>query len=236
MTAARRARCLVRGVVLAASLVPAALGGAVAGELLVMPTALDRVAYAIDGAESSHGRDMAMWRPDPAGPQGPMQVCEKAEIDVGGGDRFDLAQNRAIGRTYLAQLYRRYGNWADAIAAYNWGIGNLDGWIRTGRSDERLLSGWSPICTACCATAGCAPITTARRGYLEPVRPSGGRPSPLAADRAERVRRASTASWRRPRIWRRISGRSRPGSAKGSPSDRGYPSRASSACAAAGFF
>ena len=29
---------------------------------------LDRVAHAVDGAESSHGADLAMWRPHPAGP------------------------------------------------------------------------------------------------------------------------------------------------------------------------
>jgi Transglycosylase SLT domain len=50
-----------------------------------------------------------------------MQVSEAAAIDVGGGNRFDLTQNRALGRAYLAQLYRRYKNWPDAIAAYNWG-------------------------------------------------------------------------------------------------------------------
>jgi hypothetical protein len=70
----------------------------------VDPTALlDRVASAVDGAESSHGSDMAMWRPDPSGPQGPMQVSEAAATDVGGGDRFDALQNRAIGRAYLLQ-------------------------------------------------------------------------------------------------------------------------------------
>src|SRR5262245_47411478 len=63
---------------------------------------LDRVANAVDAAESSHGKDSGMWRPDPAGPQGPMQVTEAAAADVGGGDRFDLAENRAIGRAYLA--------------------------------------------------------------------------------------------------------------------------------------
>src|SRR5690349_11112407 len=68
---------------------------------------LDRVANAVDGAESSYGRDIRMWRPDPAGPQGPMQVGEAAATDVGGGDRFDLVQNRAIGRAYLSQLYWR---------------------------------------------------------------------------------------------------------------------------------
>jgi hypothetical protein len=34
---------------------------------LVKP--LDRVANAVDGAESSHGKDIAMWRPDPPGPK-----------------------------------------------------------------------------------------------------------------------------------------------------------------------
>jgi hypothetical protein len=78
-------------------------------------TALDRIADAVDGAESSHGSDLSMWRPNPAGPQGPMQVSERAAVDVGGGDRFDIAQNRALGRAYLRLLYRRYGNWADAV-------------------------------------------------------------------------------------------------------------------------
>src|SRR5271169_2547848 len=99
---------------------------------------LDRVAFAVDGAESSHGADLRMWRPEPGGPQGPMQVSAAAAFDVGGGDRFDLAENRALGRAYLARMYRRYGNWQDAIAAYNWGPGNLDAWIGGGRAADQL--------------------------------------------------------------------------------------------------
>ena len=99
---------------------------------------LDRVAFAVDGAESGHGRNPAMWRPEPDGPQGPMQVSAAAALDVGGGDRFDLRQNRLIGRAYLAKLYQRYGSWPDAIAAYNWGPGNLDQWIAAGRPAEAL--------------------------------------------------------------------------------------------------
>jgi len=102
---------------------------------------LDRVADAVDGAESSHGTDPAMWRDDPAGPQGPMQVSEAAASDVGGGDRFDPAQNRVIGRAYLAHLYRRYGDWPDAIAAYNWGIGHLEAWVKAGRPDAPPVVG-----------------------------------------------------------------------------------------------
>ena len=79
-----------------------------------------------------------MWRPEPDGPQGPMQVSLKAALDVGGGDRFDLRENRLLGRAYLAQMFRRYGNWTDALAAYNWGPGNVDSWIADGRPSERL--------------------------------------------------------------------------------------------------
>ncbi len=99
---------------------------------------LDRIAFAVDGVESRHGADPRMWRPSPTGPQGPMQVTAAAAFDVGGGDRFDMAQNRLLGRAYLAQMYRRYGNWADAIAAYNWGPGNMDLWIAGGRNTDFL--------------------------------------------------------------------------------------------------
>src|SRR3984893_14239956 len=99
---------------------------------------LDRVAFAVDGAESSHRADLRMSAPDPGGPQGPMQVSAAAAFDAGGGDRFDLTQNRALGRAYLARMYRRYGNWQDAIAAYNWGPGNLDAWIGGGRAADKL--------------------------------------------------------------------------------------------------
>jgi len=102
---------------------------------------IDWVVSAVDGAESSHGRDRAMWRPDPSGPQGPMQVTAAAATDVGGGDRFDLFQNREIGRAYLQQLFWRYGNWPDAIAAYNWGMGKMDAWVKAGRPSDKLLVG-----------------------------------------------------------------------------------------------
>ena len=99
---------------------------------------LDRIAFAVDGVELRHGNDPGMWRPEPDGPQGPMQVSAKAAFDVGGGDRFDLRQNRLLGRAYLAQMFLRYGNWADALAAYNWGPGNLDQWIAGGRRADQL--------------------------------------------------------------------------------------------------
>ena len=121
---------ILRGAVpiaLDSGLFPAANGGE-----------LDRVAFAIDGVESGHGSTPLMWRDDPLGPQGPMQVSAAAALDVGGGDRFDITQNRIIGRAFIAKLYERYGNWPDAIAAYNWGPGHVDQWIAAGRPIDRL--------------------------------------------------------------------------------------------------
>jgi len=111
---------------------------------------LDRVAFAVDGAESSHGANLRMWRDEPSGPQGPMQVTSAAAVDVGGGDRFDVAENRALGRAYLARMFRRYGNWPDAIAAYNWGPGSLDAWIAEGRGPTGFLWRLSAIVIASC--------------------------------------------------------------------------------------
>jgi hypothetical protein len=99
---------------------------------------LDSVAFAVDAAESSHGADQRMWRGNPDGPQGPMQVTAAAAADVGGGDRFDPQQNRLLGRAYLAHMYWRYGSWPDAVAAYNWGPSRIDRWISGGRSFDKL--------------------------------------------------------------------------------------------------
>ncbi len=100
--------------------------------------ALAAVSHAVEGAESSYGTDPRMWRADPAAPQGPMQVTSAAAQDVGGGNRFDRRENRILGRAYLADMYRRFGSWPDAVAAYNWGPGHMDSWIRRGRPAQKL--------------------------------------------------------------------------------------------------
>jgi hypothetical protein len=118
---------------------PALAGNGDAGSLVPGQIGvLDRVAYAVDGAESSHGANVQMWRSDLDGPQGPMQVSAAAAADVGGGDRFDETANRALGRAYLAHMFRRYGSWPDAVTAYNWGPGRMDDWISGGRPFDKL--------------------------------------------------------------------------------------------------
>jgi hypothetical protein len=139
--------------VLALFLLSASLGAAAAASpkkavpsatrpaLVKSSSTLAHLTHAVEGAESSYGTNPRMWRTDPAGPQGPMQVSAAAAADVGGGDRFDAPENIALGRAYLAHMYHRFGSWPDAVAAYNWGPGNLDFWIRTGRSPFRMPLG-----------------------------------------------------------------------------------------------
>lgn len=130
----------------------------------------DVVAQAVEGAESSYGRDPAMWRADPRGPQGPMQVSEAAAIDVGGGNRFDINENRFLGRAYLGRMYTRYGNWQDALLAYNWGPGNLDQWIDAGRPADRLNTDLSRY------------VTRVLSESLSPDDPFNLEPAPPAAE------------------------------------------------------
>ena len=123
-------------VVLAASAEAADSGSLIRGD--AAGVAVARIAFAVEGAESSHGADPKMWRPAADDPQGPMQVSAAAAADVGGGDRFDPAENRVLGRAYLSHLYRRYANWPDAVAAYNWGPGHMDTWIGAGRPIDKF--------------------------------------------------------------------------------------------------
>lgn len=158
-------------------------------------TELDRVAYAVEGAESSHGTNAAMWRAEPAGPQGPMQVSEKAAIDAGGGNRFDVQQNRTVGRAYIELLHKRYGNWLDAISAYNWGPGRVDGWIKQGRPAARLVPGVAGYVRRVLRDSGLPPVSTSvqRHTKFMTIRPQiddmflpgleqSGEPLPLIAN------------------------------------------------------
>ncbi len=131
---------------------------------------LDRIAYGVDGAESSHGGDPGMWRSEPNGPQGPMQVSAAAAADVGGGDRFDETENRALGRAYLAHMFRHYGSWADAIAAYNWGPGHLDEWIGGGRPADKFPAAVERYRVRVLGTSGLAAWANLRLARLEKLR------------------------------------------------------------------
>ena len=87
---------------------------------------LDRLTGAVAMAES-HGDPNAV---SPAGAQGLLQTMPKTFYSLGGTNPFDPQQSWRIGRKYLKQLLGRYHDTEKALAAYNWGPGNLDADIR----------------------------------------------------------------------------------------------------------
>jgi len=63
----------------------------------------------------------------PVGAQGLMQLMPGTAADLGVSDAFDPEQNIQAGSKYLKQLMDRYdGDTGLALAAYNWGMGNLE--------------------------------------------------------------------------------------------------------------
>lgn len=70
------------------------------------------------------------FRPDavsPAGAQGLMQLMPETAREMGVEDSFNPLQNLLGGSRYLKQLLDKYdGDLDHALAAYNWGQGNVD--------------------------------------------------------------------------------------------------------------
>jgi len=84
----------------------------------------------------------------PKGARGVMQLMPGTMRDPGFGVpsmdelmRKGLSEeeaNREAGRKYLDAMYRKYGDQATALAAYNWGPGNVDKWLKSGADPKKL--------------------------------------------------------------------------------------------------
>jgi len=90
------------------------------------------IALAVARTESG----VCQWAPDGSavtsstGAIGVMQLEPGTAAQLG-VDPFDVNQNIRGGVAYLKQLYQKYGNWSDALAAYNWGPGKMDNALLT---------------------------------------------------------------------------------------------------------
>src|SRR4051794_13797539 len=98
--------------------------------------ALDNISHAIALTESGD---------EHFDKDGKVKISPKGAIGVGqfmpgtakdrGIDPYNEAQNRAEIPKLAGELFDKYGNWDDALAAYNWGPGNVDKWIARGRNE-----------------------------------------------------------------------------------------------------
>ena len=83
-----------------------------------------------------------------AGARGVMQLMPGTMKDPGFGvptlaelrskGLSDEEANRQVGQKYLDAMYRKYGDEATALAAYNWGPGNVDKWLKKGGDPKQL--------------------------------------------------------------------------------------------------
>ena len=117
------------------------LGGAYTGAALAPDVDALIVKYSQEmGIDPNIARAVAMQesggRQDvvsPAGAIGTFQLMPDTAKELG-VDPHDLEQNIRGGIQYLKQMHDRYGgNWDRALYAYNWGPGNMDAYLQTGK-------------------------------------------------------------------------------------------------------
>lgn len=68
------------------------------------------------------------WNPSArssAGAMGLLQLMPATARSLGVSNPFNPAQNLSAGARYLSSLFHEFGNWRDALAAYNAGPGNV---------------------------------------------------------------------------------------------------------------
>lgn len=78
----------------------------------------------------------------PKGAKGKMQVLDNTNLDPGYGvtpaKDNSLEERARVGRDYSAALIQHYGDPTVGLAAYNWGPGNVDKWLKNGGDPDKL--------------------------------------------------------------------------------------------------
>lgn len=67
-------------------------------------------------------------------------MCDLLEEDYEQGMLYDPETNIKYGTYYLSYLYGIYARWPTVYAAYNAGMGTVDGWLRNGKYSNDGIS------------------------------------------------------------------------------------------------
>jgi hypothetical protein len=104
-----------------------ALANQIATQVGIPPNILAGVVQNESGATGAGGPiDPSTWNPNAvssAGAQGLGQLMPGTAAGLGVTNPFDPTQNLTGAATYLKQLYNQFGNWTNALQAYNAGPG-----------------------------------------------------------------------------------------------------------------
>jgi len=79
---------------------------------------------AIAQGQQESGLNPNAYNPS-SGATGLFQLLPATAASLGVTNLTDPVQNAGGGMRYLAQMYQRFGDWAEALAAYDWGPTNL---------------------------------------------------------------------------------------------------------------
>jgi soluble lytic murein transglycosylase-like protein len=76
-----------------------------------------------------------------AGALGIMQLMPQTAAGLG-VNPYDANDNMRGGTLYLGQMFDEFGNWRDALAAYNWGPGNVSRTLNNGGEFPSSVNGY----------------------------------------------------------------------------------------------
>lgn len=112
-------------------------GGSSSGFDYTNPYVPADILRAVHGVESTFGTANTKHghMVSPAGATGHFQFMPATakEYGLSREDTYDFDKSKMAAAKFLARLHNQFGNWEDAVTAYNWGPGNMAAYKKTGK-------------------------------------------------------------------------------------------------------